>query len=78
MHQEGGGWGRGWICRASDLANITATEPLQHRDAEERHSLTGEEPHHAPVPGEDGQLHQVPEHAEDLEQELLVGKEGAM
>lgn len=38
-------------------------------------SLTGEKPHHAPVSGKDGQLHQVTEHAEDLKQELL--KNGA-
>lgn len=33
--------------------------------------LAGEEPHHVPVPGKDAQLHQVAEHTEDLEQELL-------
>ena len=33
--------------------------------------LAGEEPHHVPVSGKDAQLHQVAEHTEDLEQELL-------
>lgn len=38
-------------------------------------SLAGEEPHHVPVSGENTELHQVPEHTEDLQQELLEEEE---
>lgn len=57
----------------SDLTAGCVPEPPTE-DGEKRHSLTGEEPHDAPVPGKDRQLHQVAENAEDLEQELLVEK----
>ena len=33
--------------------------------------LAGEEPHHIPVTGENTELHQIPEHAQNLQQELL-------
>lgn len=34
-------------------------------------SLAGKEPHYVPVSGENTELHQVPEHTEYLQQELL-------
>lgn len=37
-------------------------------------SLTGQKPHDTPVSGKDGQFHQVTEHAEDLQEELLPRK----
>lgn len=45
-------------------------------------SLAGQEPHHIPVSGENAELHQVAENAENLQQELLKrwiekGSEGA-
>lgn len=36
-------------------------------------SLTSQKPHDTPVSGEDSQFHQIAEHAEDLQQELLPG-----
>lgn len=34
--------------------------------------LAGEEPHHVPVAGENAELHQVSEDAQNLQQELLT------
>lgn len=36
--------------------------------------LAGEQSHDVPVSGENAELHQVPEHTQDLQQELLRGQ----